>query len=259
MSLRNDAGSRHGMIAATLRAQIQSGALAAGAALPSEAQLSTRFRVSRGTVRQALAALRAEGLIAGGRGRPPRIARPMPAQSFDQFVSFSAWAQRRGHTPAARTLELARRPAGAQAALKLGLAPGTPVFEYKRLRLLDGEPVMIELSTFLEEVGQLLLDCDLDGGSVYAQLGEHGVAFAEARQTIAAITANAEQSALLGIKRRAPLLEVCRHVFDQAGKPLECSCDFYRGDAFAFTIQSQLALPTAGVALTLLGAHPQSS
>src|SRR5208283_2472700 len=143
MASGTETASRHAAIASTLRGQIQSGELSPGSPLPSEAQLSARFRVSRGTVRQALAALRAEGLISGGRGRPPTIARPTLAQSFDQLVSFSAWAERQGRTPAAHTLELARRPAGAEAALRLGLTPGAPVFEYTRVRLLDGEPVMI--------------------------------------------------------------------------------------------------------------------
>ena len=93
-------------------------------ALPSEAQLTAQFGVSRGTVRQALAALRSEGLINGGRGRPPRVARSMLAQSFDQMVSFSAWAESLGRVPVARTLELARRPADAADAAKLGLEPG---------------------------------------------------------------------------------------------------------------------------------------
>jgi GntR family transcriptional regulator len=252
MPSARETASRHATIASTLREQIQSGALAAGSALPSEAQLSARYQVSRGTVRQALAALRAEGLISGGRGRPPTIARRMLAQSFDQLVSFSAWAQRQGRAPSARTLELARRPAGAEAALKLGLSPGAAVFEYTRVRLLDGEPVMIELSTFIEEVGRLLLDCDLDGGSAYAQLGNRGVKFAEAHQSITAIAATAEQAALLGVARRAPLLEVRRHVFDPAGRPLEWSHDSYRGDAFAITIQNQVAQSRAGVALALL-------
>ena len=61
---------------------------------------------------------------------------------------------------------------------------------------------MLELTTFVEWVGRLLLDCDLDGGSVYAQLGERGVVFGEAHQSIAAIAASAEQAALLG--RAAP-------------------------------------------------------
>ena len=248
---RTEPASRAASIAASLREEIHSGALAPGAPLPSEAQLTSTHGVSRGTVRQALAALRAEGLIRGGRGRPPTVARSMLVQSFDQMVSFSAWAARLGHVPAARTLELARRPAGVEGALKLGLEPGAPVFQYKRLRLLDGEPAMVELTTFVEWVGRLLLDCDLDGGSVYSQLGERGVVFGEAHQSIAAVAASGEQATLLGVPRRAPLLEVRRHVFDPEGVPLEWSYDTYRGDAFAISVQSRTALPRAGVALTL--------
>jgi GntR family transcriptional regulator len=246
------APSRHAVITATLRREITSGSLSAGAPLPSEAQLSSRFKVSRGTVRQALSALRSEGLISGGRGRPPTVARPLLAQSFDQMVSFSMWAQQTGHIATARTLELARRPARADAALALGLEVGAPVFEYRRVRLLDGEPVMIELTTFVEWVGRLLLDCDLDGGSVYAQLGARGVKLAEAHQSIAAIAANADQAALLEVSRRAPLLEVRRRTLDPDGVPLEWSIDIYRGDAFVITIQNQAAFPRAGVSLSLV-------
>lgn len=243
--------SRHASIAASLREEIQRGRLAPGEPLPSEAQLSSRFDVSRGTVRQALAALRSEGLITGGRGRPPVVARPTLAQSFDQLISFSAWAERQGHTPGARTLELARRPASEEAAERLGLAPRSPVFEYQRLRTLDGEPAMVEVSTFVEEVGRLLLDCDLDNGSVYAQLIERGVAFTEAHQEIRAIAAGREQAELLGVARRAPLLEVRRRVFDADGTALEWSYDTYRADAFVITLQNRVALPRTGVALSL--------
>lgn len=208
--------------------------------------------MSRGTVRQALAALRAEGLIVGGRGRAPVVRRPGLAQSFDQLVSFTSWARQLGRSPAARTLELARRPADDEASEQLGLAPGTPVFQYRRLRLLDGEAVMIERTTIVEWVGRLLLDCDLDGGSVYEQLGEQGVEFAEAQQTIAAIAANAEDAGLLGIARRSPILEVRRRALDPDGVPLEWATDRYRGDAFEITIHNRHELPRAGVALRTL-------
>ena len=247
----NRTASRHASIAATLREQIQSGDLVSGSPLPSEAQLSERFGVSRGTVRQALAALRGEGLISGGRGRPPIVARPALAQSFDQLVSFSVWAEMLGRTPTARTLELARRPADPVAAHQLDLEPGEPVFVVRRVRLLDGEPVMFELTTFVERIGRLLLDCDLDRGSIYAQLGDRGVIFSEAQQQIAAISANAEQAELLGVGRRAALLEVRRRTLDPSGTPLEWSYDTYRGDVFTITIQNHLTLPRAGVALSL--------
>jgi DNA-binding GntR family transcriptional regulator len=104
------------------------------------------------------------------------------------------------------------------------------------------------------DVARERLDCDLDGGSVYAQLGERGVVFAEAHQSIGAIAASAELASLLGVQRRAPLLQVSRQAFDPDGTPLEWSHDTYRGDAFAITVQSRVALPRAGVALTLSAA-----
>jgi GntR family transcriptional regulator len=230
------ASPRHAAIADDLRAAIGAGRLAPGDALPSEAQLGTRYGVSRGTVRQALAALRAEGLVAGGRGKPPVVRRSGAAQSFDELVSFSAWARELGRAPGARTLELARRPASDEVAARLGLAAGAPVFELLRVRLLDGEPVMIERTAFTEAVGRLLADCDLDGGSIYEQLGERGITFAEADQTIEAVAAGADDASLLGVARRTPLLQVQRRSLDEEGSPLEWSTDRYRADAFAITV-----------------------
>ena len=252
MTADQELGSRHAAIAAALREQIESGALTPGSALASESELSQQFSVSRGTVRQALASLRSAGLITGGRGRRPVVSRSALAQSFDQMISFSAWAQSLGRTPSARTLELARRPAPPVDANALGIEPGTAVFQYKRLRLLDGEPAMIELSTFVAAVGLLLVDCDLDGGSVYAQLGARGVTFSEANQSIAAVAANAEQADLLDVTRKSPLLEVTRTVFDPHGSALEYSHDTYRSDAFTITIHNQVALSRSGVGLTLV-------
>jgi GntR family transcriptional regulator len=240
---------RHAVIAQALREQIRSGELTPGSPVPSEARLTSQFGVSRGTVRQALAALRAEGLIAGGRGRVPVVRRAGLAQNFDQLVSFSMWARQVGRTPSARTLELARRPADAEAAEHLEIEPGTPIFACTRVRLLDGAPVLVERATFVESVGRLLLDFDLDAGSVYEQLGARGVELVEAQQTISAIAAGAEEAALLGVSRRAPLLEVRRQAMNADGIPLEWGRDRYRADAFEITVHNQHALPRAGVAL----------
>ena len=59
----------HRTLADELRTRIRSGAIGVGEALPSEAELCREFSASRGPVRQALAALRDEGLIGGGQGR----------------------------------------------------------------------------------------------------------------------------------------------------------------------------------------------
>ena len=152
--------------------------------------------------------------------------------------------------PSARTLELTRHPCDPDVAELLELEPGDPVFSYIRLRLLDGEPVLVERATMREPVGRVLLDIDMDGGSVYEQLEAHGVAMEEAQHTIAAMAASAVDAELLQIPRRSPMLEVRRRVLDPEGTPFEWSRDRYRADAFEITTHNQHPLPRAGVALS---------
>ncbi|GAA4942859.1 hypothetical protein GCM10023224_26750 [Streptomonospora halophila] len=63
MSPRATPWGTYTQIAETLRQRITSGALAPGAALPSESALGDEFNVARSTVRRALAALEADHLI----------------------------------------------------------------------------------------------------------------------------------------------------------------------------------------------------
>ncbi|MFG2513089.1 winged helix-turn-helix domain-containing protein [Streptomyces sp. NPDC048584] len=72
-------------IADTLRERIRAGELKAGDRLPTQAELAEEFGVERGTVRQALHALREDGLLSNhGKGSPPRIAAPPPAREEPQ-------------------------------------------------------------------------------------------------------------------------------------------------------------------------------
>src|ERR1700742_657284 len=89
----------HEMIADSLREQIRMGELAVGTPLPSESRLCEQWNASRGPVRQPLAALRAEGAIVGGRGRPPVVSSSSTGQPFDTLLSYSAWAHSTGRTP----------------------------------------------------------------------------------------------------------------------------------------------------------------
>lgn len=70
---------RYQQIVATLRSEIEAGALAAGDELPSEAALQRRFAVSRHTVREALRSLRDAGLVASRQGAASRVVRPQRA------------------------------------------------------------------------------------------------------------------------------------------------------------------------------------
>lgn len=228
----------HARVAAELRDQITRGELAPGAAVPSEAQLVAAFRASRGTIRAALATLRREGWIAGGQGRRPTVRQAPLSQPFENLVSFSSWVEQMGRTPGQRTVEVARRGATAVTAGQLDIAIGTPVVEVLRLRLLDGEPVMLERSSFVEDVGRLLFDFDPDSGSIYAYLTSRGVDLDGARHTMDALGADPVDAELLSVEVGTPLLRERRRTTSATGRPLEYSDDRYRPEQVSFTIDN---------------------
>jgi GntR family transcriptional regulator len=228
----------HARVAGELRDRIDDGQLRPGAALPSEAQLCARFGVSRGTVRSALAALRREGLIDGGQGRPPVVRDAVASQPFENLLSFTAWAGQAGRSPGQHTIEVARRAVSEAAAAELGLAPGTAAVDLLRVRSLDGEPVMVERATFIEPVGRLLFDFDPDSGSIYAYLAARGVDLRSARHTFDAVPASAVDAGLLGVPAGTPLLRERRRAVSADGTPLEYGDDRYRPDRVTFTIDN---------------------
>jgi DNA-binding GntR family transcriptional regulator len=70
------------LIAADLRAKIESGELVPGDLLPSEAELTSQYGVSRGTTRQAFLELQAAGLIDAVQGKG-RFVRANPSGDQD--------------------------------------------------------------------------------------------------------------------------------------------------------------------------------
>lgn len=226
----------HLTLAAELRRRIRSGALGVGDALPSEAELCAEFSSSRGPVRQALGALRDEGLIGGGQGKRPVVLETVPSQPFESFLSFSRWAELIGRTPGQRTQEVALRRPDATVAAALHVDADAHVVQLVRLRLLDGEPAMIERTTFVESIGRSLLDVDLDAGSIYAFLTERGADLHTARHTFDALAADALDSELLGVPVGFPLLRERRLTTNSTGVPLEWSDDRYRSDLATVTI-----------------------
>jgi GntR family transcriptional regulator len=229
-------------VAEDIKAAIAQGDYAAGTRLPSESELAERYSVSRGTIRQAFAALRADGVIASRRGARRVVIGAARVQSFGELLSFSRWARAMGEVPSGRVVSMIRRPASEVEAERLALPPDSLIYHLTRVRLLSGRPVMIERGAFPDRVGSLLATMDLERGSVTERLEEHGIAFADAEHVIDAIPASAEDARLLGVSPRVPLLRERRHTTDLAGVPLEWSDDRYLGSAVAFGVHNSVAV-----------------
>lgn len=219
-----------------LRDMITSGELRPGDPIPSEAELCRRFNSSRSPVRQAVTALRHEGLLSGGQGRRSIVQSRASSQSFTTLLSFTEWCRSIGAVPGQRTLELARRPGEDEATASFGLEPGSSVVEVLRLRTMDGTPAMLERAVFPPEVGRHLFDFDTDTGSIYEHLTGRGVELYRAENRIDALGAPDADADQLGVAPGAPLLRVQRRTSDPRGQLLEIADDRYLPDRAAFTV-----------------------
>jgi len=235
----------HESIADQLLEQIRVGELTVGMALPSESKLQVQWNSSRGPVRQALATLRAKGVITGGPGKPPVVSTAAIPQPFDTLLSYSTWAVSIGRTPGQRTLEVALRPAGPETASRLEIDEGALVVQVLRLRFLDGVPTMLERASFVEHVGRLLFDFDTDSGSQWAYLQACGVKFATARHIIDAVPADDVDALHLTVAAGAPLLRQQRTTRSPEGEVLEYHDDRYLPGIVSFTLENTLDVRTS--------------
>ncbi|TWS22378.1 GntR family transcriptional regulator [Tsukamurella sputi] len=224
------------VVASALRDDILGHRYRIGESLPSEAALCEKFGVSRGPVRQALSTLNREGLIHITRGRPAVVTSNAPSQTLDVFTPFSQWAQLGGQAPSSRTVEITRRRATVAEAETLGLTTDDFVVFILRLRMIDDAPAMLERSTFVLDVGRLLLDFDTDSGSLTEHLTENGVVFESMRHQLDALNADATDAEHLAVEPGAALLRERRVSTNEDGRPFEFADDRYRPDRVTFSI-----------------------
>jgi GntR family transcriptional regulator len=229
-------------VAEDIKAAIAAGGYAAGTRLPSESELAERYLVSRGTIRQAFAALRADGVIASRRGARRVVIGGPRVQSFGELLSFSRWARAMGEAPGGRVVTLQRGPSKPAEAERLAIPPGEPIYRLVRVRLLSGRPVMVERGAYPDQVGELVAGMDLETGSITERLEELGIVFADAEHVIDAVPASAQDARLLGVSPRVPMLRERRLTTDPAGAPVEWSDDRYLGSAVAFSVHNSTAV-----------------
>ena len=129
-----------------LRGRILDGVYPPLSRMPSENRLGKAFDVSRITVRQALGDLQKEGLIFKIHGKGTFVARPKAFQNVSTLQGLGESMTQMGYEVINRLHGLRYVPAGAQVAERLRVEEGSPVCEIKRVRLVNREPVSLEVT-----------------------------------------------------------------------------------------------------------------
>ena len=210
-------------------------AVGVGQVLPSEADLSTEFGVSRVTIRKALEILRDEGLVDARQGFGWYVAGEPLRQHLDELGTIEGQLEARGMHTERRVLEFAFGVAPAAVARVLGT---DQVLRVKRVNLADGAPFAVVTVWCPADLGQHLSRRDVERQPFYELIG---VPLRGATQTIGADSVDAVDAALLGVPPSSPVLRCQRITTDVQGRPVLMSEYVFPAHRTEFVVE----LPTA--------------
>ena len=224
-----------------LRTKIKDGVFKVGEYLPPENKLAQTYKVSRLTVRQALAELVEEGLIKKRRGKGTLVIRPKNVENLMELRGFTDDAKKAGYTPASVVLENKLVDVPSIAAEKLNLQIGSKVILLKRLRLLDESPYAIEwayVNLALDTRILSILEMDMSKSSLYDFFRNTlGIKIKYADETLEVTRADKENADFLNIKVGDCVVLRKRFTYTQEGKCIEYVQSLYRGDRYKFNIR----------------------
>jgi GntR family transcriptional regulator len=211
-----------------------------GAALPSEAECMEYFKVSRPTVRQAMAHLLSQELITRGRGRGTFVA----PKRLDHDLSRAFEDEMRAAERAVKfeLLERTSVPAPKRISEALGLKSGDKVERVKRLRLLEGAVFGYEERYIPAIYARYVTQQALKNKAIYSLIQEYaGEAPARFSLTIRSIAATAEYARILDVKRGAHLLSSEHTYFLSSGQPVLHGAVLFHGDKYQFSVSTPIS------------------
>jgi GntR family transcriptional regulator len=226
--LRRSRADQARQVADVLRHQIHAGAYDDG--LPAEHELATEFFVSRNAVREALTALKAEGLIERG----PKVGTHVAQRKYDHGLdallglkeTFKGYGEVRNEVRAA--MEIAAPPSVAR---RLLLEPGQRVVFVERLRYLGDLPLSLDLTYLSPHIGAEVLRHSLEANDIFALIEDvSGQALGSATLAVEAIPADAHSAATLDVPNGAALLMLERLTRLGDGQPVDLEYIRMRGD-----------------------------
>jgi GntR family transcriptional regulator len=230
MALRRTGQPLYRQLAEDLRARILAGEFSVSEPMPTEAQLSERYRASRITVRHALGLLDQEGLVHREQGRGSFVRPRAITVGPRRLTSFTQELRERGSRQASDLIAVERMPIPQDAPLDPG--PSGDCVRIERVRRADGRPIALMVNTIPAELGEGIEAALARNGSMYDYLStQHALEVDSADETYRVGAADAHAALLLGVEQGAPVFLVERVGFAGARR-MEWTRSVVRGDDY---------------------------
>jgi GntR family transcriptional regulator len=202
---------------------LTSGEWKPGVAIPAERRLSERYGISIGTVRRAIDELVAENILIRQQGRGTFVA----SHNRDRllFYFFHVVPQNGAKEyPVVRLLGFAKAKADAMAAEALGIAIGDPVFRFRNLLSLSGEPVIVDEITvaairFPGMTERAVRDRPSTVYNLYQDA--YGISVVRTVERLRATSVDEQIAPLLRVVPDAPVLQIKRVALTYSDVPVE--------------------------------------
>ncbi|TMW72735.1 GntR family transcriptional regulator [Alteribacter natronophilus] len=215
---------------------INNGVYHPGDKLPTEKELTSRFNISRMTLRQAMNALIEEGRLMRLKGIGTMVQDKKLEQPLTTLKSFTDDIRERGLKPSTRVLSFTKQKGSIEAVRKLGIPKSKDIWVTKRIRYADNAPFSIEKN--IVSVHHLPnLTKEIMTNSLHSHIKSEGYQMVKAKTTIEAALPTEDERKLLDITDNSPVLIVERLTYLENGEIIEWSVSKNRSDRYRFTAE----------------------
>ena len=221
-------------VAQHLEHMIESGELPMGTRLENEIDLADQLGLSRQTMRRAIEYLVGRGLLLRKRGIGTQVVQAKVTREVELTSLYDDLAKT-GRDPSTTVVSFSTEPALDALAAELGLAAGTPVYVFERLRFAGAEPLALMRNHVPEHLMRLSA-ADLEAQGLYNLFRANGISMRIARQSIGARAATAPEARALAERKGAPLLTMERSAYDEQGRAVEHGRHVYRASRYRFDL-----------------------
>ncbi len=220
-------------LAGWMETKINTGEWKSDHKFPGEVELAQSLGVSRGTLRKAISILIDRGLVLQIHGKGTFVGQPEIDQSFSGHLSIYQDLMLRGIPFTTEVLEKRLIPVPEKQAACLEISPTEMVFYLKRLRRVNGLPLVLQESFFPGNRFRGLLDQDFTNAGLVETVERcFGIRMEWAANTISVARAPSAIAASLGLKVGDAVLLSESITYDDAGNKMETGLTWFRPDRF---------------------------
>ncbi|WP_445503128.1 GntR family transcriptional regulator [Microvirga sp. G4-2] len=221
-----------------ISALIDEQGLKPGDQLPTEAELTRKFQISRPALREALKLLEQDGAIyvKHGKGRFVSAAAALQVERpITCFESVTDMMHKSGYRPTNKVLSISEEVASEEVQEALHLSSGSRVIRLERLRM-QGEEVLVYCLDYIPRsiISDRLYDIDWSG-SLLDLLERHDMRPRMSVAIAASVMLPPDVSERNDLHDFGPAFLITETAFTPTGAPVVFAKDYHRGSRFSFS------------------------